>query len=446
MSDALGDVGGLEITVAGSMAPAVVHVDVVKAAFNKLAPITRFLADRSLKYDWDFGDADSRYNWLPGWHAAHLYDRPGTYTIKLIVSDATGARSFSQSITLKPDTRMAVHVQDTAGLISAMGASNVHLFLKRGVRYSLDRPLPFGVLNTVIEAEGTGDAPDLHIVGKIGLLKYVNTETRNTLLRGLRFSSEGKSYDNIEYGDGWMGWVHGVNNAVVGCEFDKTLEGIQCAYDSFFPFFQDNRQLDKFGVVDHFMWIEGHFTVEIANHGLGSLWENVRRTAADGIDRGLMYCDSMERPDLPARYPHKACYTIRTARDLYIYGCQAKDAWFGFEPRSDQRSVTNVVVEYCRFDNAQLSIRPGVHDVEIRHNQSTPIRPSGSAVVVTFSHDTPVVSSGICVHDNAAALNRQRNYQDFFGIVGDPTRDLYCAWDNKVEAPDGSHTMQKLNR
>ena len=41
-------------------------------------------------YAWDFGDAGAKYNALRGFNAAHLYEQPGTYTIKLTLTNSAG--------------------------------------------------------------------------------------------------------------------------------------------------------------------------------------------------------------------------------------------------------------------------------------------------------------------------------------------------------------------
>jgi hypothetical protein len=45
------------------------------------------------KYEWDFGDAGTKYNKLVGWSAAHTYDKPGAYTLRLTVTDVGGKSS-----------------------------------------------------------------------------------------------------------------------------------------------------------------------------------------------------------------------------------------------------------------------------------------------------------------------------------------------------------------
>lgn len=54
-------------------------------------------------FAWDFGDPHGRFNNLRGFNAAHLYDTPGTYTIKLTVTNSGGSSATaSQVVTVAP--------------------------------------------------------------------------------------------------------------------------------------------------------------------------------------------------------------------------------------------------------------------------------------------------------------------------------------------------------
>ena len=63
---------------AGTTAPATVHVHAVG-----LVAEDPHLAG----YAWDFGDPGGAYNRVSGFNAAHVYDRPGTYTITLTLTE-----------------------------------------------------------------------------------------------------------------------------------------------------------------------------------------------------------------------------------------------------------------------------------------------------------------------------------------------------------------------
>jgi hypothetical protein len=66
------------------IAPCVLHVNALRFPLASGTPLTA-------RYDWDFGDPGSKYNTLTGFNAAHVYEGPGKYTVKLTVTDETGA-------------------------------------------------------------------------------------------------------------------------------------------------------------------------------------------------------------------------------------------------------------------------------------------------------------------------------------------------------------------
>src|SRR5262245_61050195 len=83
----------IEITCAGTMVPAVVHV-------QRLGKNPSSVSDPNLaknRYDWDFGDEAGKWNTLTGFNAAHVYDKPGVYTIGLTVTDPAGKTAKRQT-------------------------------------------------------------------------------------------------------------------------------------------------------------------------------------------------------------------------------------------------------------------------------------------------------------------------------------------------------------
>ena len=66
-----------------------VHVDALNSTLRSGTPLTA-------RYEWDFGDGGSKYNKLVGFNASHVYDRAGTYTLKLKVFNADGRSPHDQ--------------------------------------------------------------------------------------------------------------------------------------------------------------------------------------------------------------------------------------------------------------------------------------------------------------------------------------------------------------
>src|SRR6478672_10051333 len=60
---------------------------------------------------WNFHDPSGSYNHLPGFNAAHVYEKPGKYRVTLRVTNAAGETdTTSRLITVLPANRRAVYV------------------------------------------------------------------------------------------------------------------------------------------------------------------------------------------------------------------------------------------------------------------------------------------------------------------------------------------------
>jgi hypothetical protein len=99
-----GDGPPIELTCIGTSVPAVVHV-------RAGVPADLGISVLDTRYEWDFGDAGSKYNQLPGFNAAHVYDKPGTYTITLTVR-LSGGKELTRTtwVRIAPDGRKRIHV------------------------------------------------------------------------------------------------------------------------------------------------------------------------------------------------------------------------------------------------------------------------------------------------------------------------------------------------
>ena len=76
------------------------------------------------EYDWDFGDPKGRFNKLQGFNAAHVYDRPGRYTITLTVTDETGhVESATATIFVSPDNRRRIFLSPEGSDAATRGQS-----------------------------------------------------------------------------------------------------------------------------------------------------------------------------------------------------------------------------------------------------------------------------------------------------------------------------------
>src|SRR5439155_17130415 len=94
----------METSVASGHA---VHVNALSSDLKSATALTS-------KFEWNFGDAGSKYNELRGFNAAHLYDQAGNYTISLKITNPDGTSSVAtQQITVTESTRKVIYVSNS---------------------------------------------------------------------------------------------------------------------------------------------------------------------------------------------------------------------------------------------------------------------------------------------------------------------------------------------
>src|SRR4029079_3653401 len=65
------------------------------------------------RYAWDFGDPGSEYNTLQGFNVAHLYNNPGTYTVKLSLTNEAGKTDVAtHTVTVVAAGRKKIYVSN----------------------------------------------------------------------------------------------------------------------------------------------------------------------------------------------------------------------------------------------------------------------------------------------------------------------------------------------
>ncbi len=184
-----GDGPPINLTCIGVSVPATVHVyamtagtaagaAVIPAPGSTTRPAAVAQADGGpfpldSRYLWDFGDPDGRWNVLPGWNAAHIYDKPGRYTITLTVTDAAGHATHRTTwVRIAPDDRRRVYVSSngndaltgaspasavqSVGRALRIGQSDAVICFRRGDTFDVSRSLTLKGQNVRLTAY---DAP-----------------------------------------------------------------------------------------------------------------------------------------------------------------------------------------------------------------------------------------------------------------------------------------------
>src|SRR5437762_1852805 len=90
----------------GGMAPFTLHIHALDLTLRSGTIL-------DAHFDWDFGDANGKYNKLTGFNAAHIYENPGQYKVTLHWRDAQGEREpVTLDVNVMPDKRRKIYVAD----------------------------------------------------------------------------------------------------------------------------------------------------------------------------------------------------------------------------------------------------------------------------------------------------------------------------------------------
>lgn len=219
-------------------------------------------------YRWSFGDEEAAYNALGGFNAAHLYDRPGTYTISL--NDNPVRR-----VVVIADARPMRKVVDEAGLAAALRAGGAIVQLPPGA---------ISVRQTLSVAAGTllvGDAAGSTLAwhGKPGGL-MLDAPAGRVTIRNVTFDSP--AADALEKTACVVIQPGGSDIALVGCTFLSVNDAINGNRRPRRVLMQDCRAPLETGIRSYLAWVEGEQWVFLGNIAANSTREHIVRCSASG--------------------------------------------------------------------------------------------------------------------------------------------------------------------
>ena len=104
----------IHLLLSGGVAGLALHAHGLDVPLAAGTPLTAL-------YEWDFGDPGSRFNTLSGFNAAHLYTMPGSYTVKLTVTDEAGRVKVLHAMVEIARPRRTAYYVSAAGSDSSDG-------------------------------------------------------------------------------------------------------------------------------------------------------------------------------------------------------------------------------------------------------------------------------------------------------------------------------------
>ena len=281
-----------------------VFVDGVTSSLNNGSP-------QSARFEWDFGDAGSKYNKLVGYSAGHIYDNPGTYTITLRVINESGkTNTITRQVNVAADNRSTLHVASngndsnpgtfdrpirsfTRASQLTENASNTKVLFRRGDTFDASGLFVIRGQNVTIGAYGSGNSPV--ISSTISLGSWAQSQVFIT-----QMSSEGVTIENLSLTRN-VSNVHtaggeGGSSLILVQALGKrlTLRNNDVGYFGTFlnangnisgTLLQENRQLIDNGMLAYFAWLQGDNHVLLGNKAVNSTREHiVRMTAVEKVN------------------------------------------------------------------------------------------------------------------------------------------------------------------
>ena len=431
--------------------PHAVHVNGLASSLGAGTYITA-------RYQWDFGDDDGRFNTVDGWNAAHLYERPGTYTITLTVTNENGRRNaVSTTVTVKSDNRRTIYVDSVSGSDSNSGSSsssavksirrvealaddNTRILFKRGQKFTFDHSLALPYSNVYVGAYGSGAAPVLwRVKGQSGSTISTYAQSRQVVISGLTFDSpyaaRGGSAPQISV-DGVN--PRGTNITVEGCTF-LNLDNAVCAEgDPKGLLVLDNKAPLATGLRMYFIWSEGSDQVFLGNAVANSTRQHVIRSS--GTTRMLVAHNdltNLDRSRVDSGDEDKGVVEVHKGSFAYVSGNGIHHGALRAGPRgggqeSDSTSTSWVVFENNLVTDHDIAVYPGTHHLMVRNNIIRNDTAADITVQPTDSDGRVVSDIQILNNTGVSTIERGR----FLLVTGDLRTAAITLKNNMWVAPD----------
>lgn len=340
-------------------------------------------------FEWDFGDTGSKYNVTRGFNAAHVYTKPGTYTIKLTVTNSAGkVASKTTTVNVTAANRKVIYVSNSGSdsndgssassairsfdKAASMVGDNTEILFRRGDTFTTDNGMSITSDNVVVGAYGDGSAPVIKYDGPRSYRCLISTHasSENVAIRGLVFDS---IYDDssIKFETNMPIAIKpsGTNTSVQNCTFLNLGYAINSNSEPTGLLVQDSSAPSKTALRGYFVWADGQDHAYYGNSAANSGQHIIR---VSGADRVAIAHNNFSNPDEDGTT--RGTLTIQRGTYVYVYANQLSEGKVTIGPlgESDGLSAPESRWRYGTFDsnmiNSYMIIEHGAEDIAVRNN------------------------------------------------------------------------------
>ncbi len=354
---------------------------------NALASTLKSGTALHAKYEWNFGDAGSKYNTLVGWNAAHAYDKPGTYIVTLRVTNQDGKTATTTTrIDVAAANRRVIYVaangsDDNSGR-SPSGAlktfakamtfatSDTEILFRRSDTFTMECGVGISGKNVVIGAYGVGERPVMKYDGPRGYTSVFSVKSTavDVTIRDVTIDSihtTGTGEERMPNGVN----ASGHNVTVRNVEFLNLGYAVNANGRPTGLLVQDNVAPSTTALRGYLVWAQGQ-DVSIIGNTVKNVNGHVVRSS--GANRVLIAHNNFSNP--PEHGVYRGTLSIQRGEYIYVTGNELHDGVFAVGPLGNADGLagradrTNWVVVENNKVWSQVSIEHGAHHVMVRAN------------------------------------------------------------------------------
>ncbi len=421
------------------------------------------------RYQWDFGDPKSDRNVLPGFVAGHVYDNPGTYTIRLkITPENAQAIELTRSVTIEADLRKTIHVSPdgddardgsqtqpirTLKRAGEIAINDVRILLERGKTFDVDSQALTPGKRVLIGAYGDAKLPKpiIRYTGKGNAEAIIRASDKTTglVVENLTFDSlVGAKPDASELPHCIV--LAGRQVVVRNCTFLNVSYAINGNGNPSGVLVQNCDAPTTDGLRRYLAWIQGTDWTILDNRALNSTREHIVRGA--GYDRVLVAFNTfanISRRESGADPVDiaKTTVNLQFGNFGYIHGnTLTGPSSIGPLGKADglkfkeQRAKT-FVVESNTFNSAPFEVQHGISDVMIRNN-TFGVDDNRSIVLDGYNSEFGRGISDVTIRDNVA---RNAGKTGGFLLVGAGVKEISLIGNRYVAPKLQSGASQTAN-